>query len=171
MPARRESALPRHLSLVPTVPGLKSPLPPPRGQAPPPRRAAAAGEPTVRVRLAAVTERCWQCRTKVRAVVGVLLEGRAFVPFDEVADELAAALDPRALAARRIGPIAHRDSPGVEGGYVSNGCVECDALLGRFALEDLLREHLAGGGTYGQLDIGIPVELPAVAPLRRAAHA
>ena len=106
-----------------------------------------------------------------RAVVGVLLEGRAFVPFDEVAQELAAALDPRTLAARRIGPIAHRDSPGVEGGYVSNGCVDCDALLGRFALEDLVREHLAGGGTYGQLDIGIPVELPATAPLRRAALA
>ena len=75
-----------------------------------------------------------------------------------------------AETARRIGPITHRHSPGVEGGYTSNGCVECDALLGRFALEDLLREHLAGGGTYGQLDIGIPVERPAVASLRRAAH-
>jgi len=170
MPAGNDSVLPRHLSLVPPVPGLESPLPARRRQAPPPRSSVASTEPTVRVRLAAVTECCWQCRTKVRAVVGVLLEGRAFVPFDEVAEELAAALDPRLLAARRIGPITHRHSPGVEGGYTSNGCVECDALLGRFALEDLLREHLAGGGTYGQLDIGIPVELPAVASLRRAAH-
>jgi hypothetical protein len=122
----------------------------------------------VRARVAAVTDHCWQCRTKVRAIVGVLVDpahtpdGSGFIPFDEVAGALAETLDPRALAARRIGEIRHRSSPGVAGGYIANGCVECDALLGRFALEDLLAEHLHNGGTYGQLDMGIAVDLPLV---------
>ena len=56
------------------------------------------------------------------------------------------------------------------GGYLSNGCIECDALIGRFHLEDLLHEHLMDGGTYPQLDIGVPVELPLGVPARRTAH-
>jgi hypothetical protein len=95
---------------------------------------------------------------------GATDNGTGFLPFDDVSEELAATLDPRTLAARRIGEIKHRDSPGVAGGYVSNGCIECDALIGRFALEDLVHEHLAAGGTYAQLDIGIPLELPAATP-------
>ncbi len=122
----------------------------------------------VGARVATVEDRCWQCRSKVRAIVGVILdpevapEGGAFLPFDEVVPQLAAAVDHRALATRRIGALRHRDSPGVAGGYLSNGCIECDALIGRFRLEDLLHEHLAGGGTYAQLDIGIPLELEFV---------
>jgi hypothetical protein len=132
-----------------------------------------SGEPVVRARLAAVTDRCWQCRTKVRGVVGVLVDpsrtpdGSGFLAFDDVAEMLADRVDPRALARRGIGELRHRDSPGVAGGYLANGCIECDALIGRFQLEDLLHEHLATGGTYAQLDIGVPVELPAVALARR----
>jgi hypothetical protein len=135
----------------------------PRGA---PRRSS---EPVVGARLAAVTDRCWQCRTKVRGVVGVLvdpartLDGSGFLRFDDVAEALADSLDPRALALRRIGELRHRDSPGVTGGYIANGCIECDALIGRFQLEDLLHEHLQSGGTYSQLDIGVPVELPVAA--------
>jgi hypothetical protein len=127
-----------------------------------------ASDATVRARVAAVTDRCWQCRTKVRAIVGLLVDPSltrdrtGFVPLDEVAGGLADALDDRTLAGRRIGPLRHRESPGVEGGYVGNGCVECDALLGKFALEDLLTEHVASGGSYAQLDIGITVDLPLV---------
>jgi hypothetical protein len=130
-------------------------------------------ERVVRARLAAVMDRCWQCRTKVRGVVGVLvdpgrtLDGTGFLRFDEVAELLTERVDPRALAGRRIGELRHRDSPGVAGGYLANGCIECDALIGRFQLEDLLHEHLQAGGTYAQLDIGIPVDLPAVALSRR----
>lgn len=130
---------------------------------------------SVKARVAAVTDRCWQCRTKVRAVVGVLVDpshtrdGSGFLPLDDVADALVAVLEPRALAARRIGSLRHRESPGVEGGYVANGCPECDALLGRFALEDLLAEHLVNGGTHSQLDIGIAVELPLAEAGRRTA--
>jgi hypothetical protein len=75
--------------------------------------------------VASVTDSCWQCRSKVRAVVGVLVDpaatkdGTGFLPFDDVSEELAATLDPRTLAARRIGEIKHRDSPGVTGGYIS----------------------------------------------------
>ncbi|MEA2360368.1 MAG: hypothetical protein QOI62_3628 [Solirubrobacteraceae bacterium] len=132
-----------------------------------------ASEPVLPARLAAVTDCCWQCRTKVRGVVGVLVDpaqtpdGSGFLPFDDVADVLATNVDPRALAGRRIGELRHRDSPGVVGGYVANGCIECDALLGRFQLEDLLNEHLQTGGTYAQLDIGVRVELPTGPIARR----
>jgi hypothetical protein len=135
---------------------------------------AAAGSP-VPGRLLTVEDRCWQCRSKVRAIVGVLVEPsltsdrHGFLPFDAVAPQLAAALDERTLAARRIGALKHRESPGVPGGYLSNGCFECDALIGRFHLEDLLHEHLMQGGTYSQLDIGVPVELPLGVPARLTA--
>ena len=125
---------------------------------------AAAG--TARARVAAVTDRCWQCRTKVRGIVGALVDpahtadGTGFLPFEQISEQLMLALDPRTLAARRIGELRHRDSPGVVGGYVANGCIECDALIGRFQLEDLLNEHLQNGGTYAQLDIGVAIELP-----------
>jgi hypothetical protein len=133
-----------------------------------------AGSP-VPGRLLTVEDRCWQCRSKVRAIVGVLVDPtltsdkNGFLPFDAIGPQLAAALDARTLSARRIGPLKHRESPGVPGGYLSNGCTECDALIGRFHLEDLLHEHLMGGGTYTQLDIGVPVELPLGVPARLTA--
>jgi hypothetical protein len=136
-----------------------------------------SGEPVVRARLAAVTDRCWQCRTKVRGVIGVLVDpsrspdGSGFLAFDDVAEMLLEQVDPRMLGRRGIGELRHRDSPGVVGGYVANGCIECDALIGRFQLQDILHEHLQAGGTYAQLDIGVPVELPALALARRlSAH-
>src|ERR671932_432750 len=95
--------------------------------------------------------------------------GAQAAPVAGVARQLADALDRRTLAARRIGELKHRESPGVPGGYLSNGCVECDALIGRFHLEDLLHERLMQGGTYSQLDIGVPVELPLGVPARLTA--
>ena len=126
----------------------------------------------MRARVLAVTDRCWQCRTKVRAVVGVLVDpahspdGSGFLPLEAVADHLVESIDPRVLSGRRIGSIRHRESPGVQGGYMANGCIDCDALIGRFAIEDALTEHLATGGTYAQLDVGIAIELPIAAPAR-----
>lgn len=127
-----------------------------------------------RARLLTITDRCWCCRSKVRGVVGVLVDteaGGRFVSFTDMAETLAYAADPRALAARGIGPLRHRDSPGIQGGYVSNGCWSCDALIGRLGLQDMLEEHLRNGGTYRQLDCGLAVELelPAVAALQRVA--
>jgi hypothetical protein len=135
---------------------------------------APQGSP-VPARLLTVEDRCWQCRSKVRAIVGVLVDAQlttdrnGFLPFDAVGRQLAVALDHRTLAARRIGELKHRESPGVPGGYLFNGCIECDALIGRFHLEDLLHEHLTDGKTYSQLDIGVPVELPLGVPARLTA--
>jgi hypothetical protein len=132
-------------------------------------------DPLTRARVLTITDRCWSCRSKVRGVVGVLVDmsaGRRFVAFADIAETLASSADPRTLAARGIGPLRHRSSPGVEGGYVSNGCLECDALIGRLALDDMLDEHLRNGGSYGQLDcgLGLELEIPAAAAfLRRAA--
>src|SRR5919205_671074 len=73
-----------------------------------PARPTPAGSP-VPGRLLTVEDRCWQCRSKVRAIVGVLVDPalttdkHGFLPFDAIAPQLAAALDERALAARRIG--------------------------------------------------------------------
>ena len=132
------------------------------------------GKP-VTARLLTVEDRCWQCRSKVRGIVGVSVapeltsDRTGFLPFDAIAGQLADALDSRTLGARRIGELKHRESPGVPGGYLSNGCIECDALIGRFHLEDLLHEHLMDGGTYPQLDIAVPVELPLGVPARLTA--
>ena len=128
----------------------------------------AAPAQAARARVAAVTDICWCCRSKVRAVVGVIVDSDltgdagGFLPLDRVDTALVAALDNRTLARRGIGPLRHRESPGVEGGYVANGCIECDALIGRFHLEDLLADHRNSGSSLGQLDIGIAVELDLV---------
>lgn len=132
-------------------------------------------DPLTRARVLTIADRCWCCRSKVRGVVGVLVEmsaGRRFIGFADIAETVASSADPRTLAARGIGPLRHRDSPGIPGGYISNGCLECDALIGRLALDDLLDEHLRDGGTYAQLDCGLSLELaiPATADwLARAA--
>jgi len=137
--------------------------------------ATLSGSSIGRARVLAITDRCWKCRAKVRGVVGVLVDtssGPHFVSFTEVADALATATDARTLAARGIGALRHRDSPGIQGGYISNGCVECDELVGRILLDDLLDEHLRNGGTYSQLDTGLSVHLPppgAEPSLRRSA--
>jgi hypothetical protein len=134
-----------------------------------------SGATSTRARVLAITDRCWKCRAKVRGVVGVLVDtsaGPTFVSFTEVAEALAHSTDPRTLAARGIGALRHRDSPGIQGGYVSNGCVDCDELVGRILLDDLLDEHLRNGGTYAQLDTGLAVHLPppgAEPSLRRSA--
>lgn len=127
----------------------------------------------VRARVAAVTDTCWCCRQKVRAVVGVLVEprhtadGSGFLSLEDIDDALLSAIDDRVLARRGIGALRHRESPGVEGGYIANGCIECDALIGRFHLEDLLTEHRMSGAPFGHLDIGISVDLEVVAAQTR----
>jgi hypothetical protein len=128
--------------------------------------------------LLAIDDRCWFCREPLRAIVGVLVEAgltadrSGFVALDDVAGALAYVVDPGVLSASRIGELRHRVSPGVQGGYVANGCPKCDALIGRFRVEDLLREHLATGGTLDELSIGVTVDLltPPRAPQERLAR-
>jgi hypothetical protein len=42
---------------------------------------------------------------------------------------------------------------------VSNGCPECDALIGRFRVDDLLTEHCRSGGELAELAVDITVDL------------
>ena len=99
--------------------------------------------------LLAVGDTCWSCRAPVQAIVGVLVDRAltadrsGFLALADVDRILLAVVDEGALAERGIGALRHRHSPGVQGGYVSNGCPECDALVGRFRVDDLLAEHLA----------------------------
>jgi hypothetical protein len=125
------------------------------------------GEPRGRLpaALLAVEDTCWACRSSVRAIVGVLVDPRltedrsGFLALADVDRILMAVVDQAALARRGIGVLRHRLSPGVQGGYVSNGCPECDALIGRFRVDDLLAEHLATGGTLLDLATDVTVDL------------
>ena len=125
------------------------------------------GEPRGRLpaTLLVVDDTCWSCRASVRAVVGVLVdraltEDRSgFLPLADVDRILLAVVDPGALAERGIGALRHRPSPGVAGGYVSNGCPECDALVGRFRVDDLLTDHYMSGGELADLAVDLTVDL------------
>jgi hypothetical protein len=129
------------------------------------RRRAGGPRGRLPATLLAVDDVCWSCRAPVRAIVGVLVDraltvdGRGFLALADVDRILLAVLDAGALAERGIGALRHRHSPGVQGGYVSNGCPECDALVGRFRVEDLLAEHLALGGALTDLAVDITVDL------------
>ena len=135
-----------------------------RRSPPRPRRraAGAAGRAErARLRVAAVEDTCWCCHAPVRAIVGALADasltpdGSGFLPLETIDELLVEQLDPRDLSRRKIGPLRHRESPGVAGGYIANGCIECDALIGRFRIEDLFHEHRMTGAPIGRLDSGI----------------
>ncbi len=125
--------------------------------------------------LLAIGDMCWFCHAPLRAIVGVLVEPAltadrtGFVALDDVAGALAYVVDPGLLTLWRIGELRHRVSPGVQGGYLANGCPKCDALIGRFRVEDLVREHLIAGGTLDELTLGVTVDLltPPQAPTGR----
>ena len=128
-----------------------------------------ANEPRGRMpaRVLAIRDTCWSCRAPVRAIAGVLVERgltedrSGFLPLADVDRILMAVLDSATLAERGIGALRHRHSPGVQGGYVSNGCPECDALVGRFRVDDLLSDHLAAGGALADLAVDVTVDLLA----------
>ena len=115
--------------------------------------------------LLVVDDTCWSCRAPVRAIVGVLVdpgltEDRSgFLALADVDRILMAVVDPGQLAELGIGALCHRHSPGVQGGYVSNGCPECDALIGRFRVDDLLTDHCMSGGELADLAVDVTVDL------------
>jgi hypothetical protein len=115
--------------------------------------------------LLVVGDTCWSCRAAVRAIVGVLVdpgltEDRSgFLALADVDRILMAVVDPGQLAELGIGALRHRPSPGVAGGYVSNGCPQCDALIGRFRADDLLTDHCMSGGELADLAVDLTVDL------------
>jgi hypothetical protein len=138
------------------------------GQEPLERRARRWGsEPRGRLpaTLLVVGDTCWSCRARVRAIVGVLVdpgltEDRSgFLALADVDRILMVVVDAGALARLGIGALRHRTSPGVQGGYVSNGCPQCDALIGRFRVDDLLAEHRAASGSLADLAVDLTVDL------------
>jgi hypothetical protein len=46
----------------------------------------------------------------------------------------------------------------VAGAYIANGCLEWDAVIGRFRFDDLLADRRAAGEALAQLDIGLTVD-------------
>jgi hypothetical protein len=115
--------------------------------------------------LLVVGDTCWSCRAPVRAIVGVLVdpgltEDRSgFLALADVDRILMAVVDPGALAKLGIGALRHRASPGVQGGYVSNGCPQCDAVISRFRVDDLLGDHRAAGRALAELAVDLTVDL------------
>jgi hypothetical protein len=130
-----------------------------------PRRRGSEPRGRLPATLLVVGDMCWSCRAPVRAIVGVLVdpgltEDRSgFLPLVDVDRILMAVVDRDALAELGIGVLRHRLSPGVQGGYVSNGCPECDALVGRFHVDDLLTEHCRAGGSLAELTVDLTVDL------------
>ena len=124
--------------------------------------------PTVRAQVLALSELCYRCRRPNRSVVGVLVSAEltddpdGFIPFDDVAEALAARLDRDRLAVLGVGELKRGWSGVVKRSYTSNGCRRCGALQGSFPLQEALIEHRAAGGTDDELaitEVLLPVEV------------
>jgi hypothetical protein len=114
------------------------------------------------VELLCLPTRCYRCGVTAWPVVGVLVPGAQrgrFIAFDRVADALARVPSPL-LAELGVGAIKRRRSRARPAGYLANGCVNCDAILGGFPLQEDLDAFLAEGGRLSALSIG-RIELAA----------
>ena len=131
-----------------------------------PASALSLAGPTVRARVLALPEICYRCHQPTRSVVGVLVRAEltddpdGFIPFDDVAETLAALLGRNRLAELGIGELRRRWSGVVKRAYLANGCRHCDALQGSFPLHEALIGHRASGAGYEELVI-TEVDLPA----------
>jgi hypothetical protein len=131
-----------------------------------PSRAVAVTTPTrlrtqsVGAAVLALPERCYRCGTITRSIVGFLVPSRytddpaGFVDFELLARPFARRVTAGQLAQCGIGPIKMRRSRYRPEGYLSNGCISCDAIQGWFPLHEDLMEFLSEGGTYDELTIG-----------------
>ncbi|HWT95373.1 MAG TPA: hypothetical protein VN238_20420 [Solirubrobacteraceae bacterium] len=123
---------------------------------PPP--AAPPHQPRVPVQVVAIPGRCWRCNEVTWPIVGVFVPrdggGRRFLEFPEVAERLAAAVSREQLHELRTGEIKHRRSKVRPEGYLSNGCVDCDAIQGNFPLHEDLITFRAEGGSINDLIVG-----------------
>lgn len=114
----------------------------------------------VRAAIVALPERCYRCGVVTTSIVGFLVPARltededGFVDFEDLAPLLVARVTDADLARIGVGPVKIRRSRNRPEGYLSNGCISCDAIQGWFPLHEGLMEFLAEGGTYQELIIG-----------------
>ena len=109
---------------------------------------------TVPVTLLGLPGTCWRCGRPVLPLVGVFVpspRGPRLIEFLDVAPRLAATVRPEQLASLGIGPIKVRRSRARPEGYLANGCVHCDAILGDFPLREDLISFQAEGGQLREL--------------------
>ena len=114
---------------------------------------------TVAAAILALPEPCYRCGAMTRSIVGFLVPAHltedpdGFIDFERLAPRLVARVPPAGLARLGVGPIKMRRSRFRPEGYLSNGCINCDAIQGWFPLHEDLMEFLAEGGTYQELVI------------------
>ena len=77
-----------------------------------------------------------------------------FIEFSDVAARLTITVSAEQLAELGIGRIKIRRSRVRPDGYLANGCLHCDAILGEHPLREDLNAFLAEGGTLGELVAG-----------------
>ena len=120
-------------------------------------RFAAALNQTMPLEIRAAPTVCWNCHKNIRIVTrlsfaaGKILPGCSDVPcsiydFDKIPEgpDLLARLVPRALLANHdIGELKLRYSNTVNSRYLSNGCIHCGALSGRFFDHELGADSVA----------------------------
>jgi hypothetical protein len=121
---------------------------------------ASADGNAVRAAIVALPERCYRCGVVTTSIVGFLVprhlteDEDGFVDFEDLAPLLVSRVTRGELARMGVGPIKTRRSRHRPEGYLSNGCISCDAIQGWFPLHEGLMEFLAEGGTYQELIIG-----------------
>ena len=117
----------------------------------------------VAVSLVALPGRCWRCGERTMPLVGVFVPRNGtnqFIEFSDVAARLAVTVPAEQLAELGIGRIKIRRSRVRPDGYLANGCVQCDAILGDHPLREDLNAFLSEGGDLHELVL-------ATVPLRR----
>lgn len=128
-----------------------------------PEAAFAAAPPRtglVNVAVLALPERCYRCGVLTRSIVGFLVppeltdDPDGFIDFEMLAPLFARRVTAGQLRQCGVGPIKTRRSRYRPEGYLSNGCISCDAIQGWFPLHEDLMEFLAEGGTYEELVVG-----------------
>lgn len=114
---------------------------------------------TVSAEVLALPERCYRCGVVTRSIVGFLLppglteDPDGFVDFETLAPLFVRRVTADQLRRCDVGPIRMRRSRYRPEGYLSNGCISCDAIQGWFPLHEDLAEFLSEGGTYAELVI------------------
>lgn len=132
------------------------------------RYAPAIGE-RMQLAVEAASTPCWRCKKETKVVTGLTFAASRVLPgcedldtdiyqFEKLPDgiKLLGSLLPRDLLRKHgIGTLKPRSSKTEGRAYLSNGCVHCDALQGRFFDHDLVWE----GGPVLEVEVELSTEL------------